>query len=112
MLNRSRCSEDKQGANRTALLHGLARRDKRKHHVAVILYQELDRVEEDHLNQLLGGKMSQRGINIVKDKIEDLELLIYGIEMRIYYGSGDQIHLTQKKMKLLIPISQMKIILK
>lgn len=43
--------------------------------------------------------MSQRGINIVKDKIEDLELLIYGIDMRIYYGCGDQIHLTQKKQE-------------
>ena len=41
--------------------------------------------------------MSQRGINIVKDKIEDLELLIYGIDMRIYYGAADSIHLTQKK---------------
>ena len=41
--------------------------------------------------------MSERGIRIVKDKIEDLDLLIYGIDMKIYYGEGDKIHLTQKK---------------
>lgn len=52
--------------------------------------------------------MSQRGIKIVKDKIEDLELLIYGIEMRIYYGSGDQIHLTQKKQEKIHELEKLK----
>ena len=52
--------------------------------------------------------MSQRGINIVKDKIEDLELLIYGIDMRIYYGSGDQIHLTQKKQEKIQELEKLK----
>lgn len=41
--------------------------------------------------------MSERSVRIVKDKIEDLDLLIYGIDMTIYYGGGDKIHLTQKK---------------
>jgi hypothetical protein len=52
--------------------------------------------------------MSQRGINIVKDKIEDLELLIYGIEMRIYYGGVDQIHLTQKKQEKIHELEKLK----
>lgn len=44
--------------------------------------------------------MSQKGINIVKDKIEDLELLIYGIDMRIYYDHGDNIyHLKEKRQE-------------
>jgi len=52
--------------------------------------------------------MSQRGINIVKDKIEDLELLIYGIEMRIYYGSLDKIHLTEKKREKIKELEYLK----
>lgn len=53
--------------------------------------------------------MSQRGINIVKDKIEDLELLIYGIEMRIYYGSGDNIyHLKEKKQEKIKELENLK----
>ena len=53
--------------------------------------------------------MSQRGINIVKDKIEDLELLIYGIEMRIYYDHGDNIyHLKEKKQEKIKELENLK----
>lgn len=52
--------------------------------------------------------MSQRGIRIVKDKIEDLELLIYGIDMRIYYGSLDKIHLTEKRQEKVKELEKLK----
>lgn len=53
--------------------------------------------------------MSQRGINIVKDKIEDLELLIYGIDMRIYYDHGDNIyHLKEKKKEKIKELENLK----
>jgi hypothetical protein len=44
-----------------------------------------------------------------KDKIEDLELLIYGIDMRIYYDSGDHIpHLKKKKQEKIKELENLK----